>query len=125
MEAGVATRSCVELAETWLAGAYELVVEGWCQGHEACDSLGRAVAPESLRARSWSATGALTRVWRRSAEADEVVGLEAFARANLALTTATRALPGTWNDDPARRKSQVLDAMLAAVSLVRIPEIDA
>ena len=118
--------SCIELAESWLAASYELVAEGWCQGAEARDAFGAPVEPENRRARAWSATGALTRVWRSSDEVDDSARLEAFARANLALTAATRSVPSAWNDHPSRRKSHVLEAVLTAVSLVRLadPAVD-
>ena len=54
------------LVDEMLADAYELVLEGWCQGAEAQDEFGQPVEPSSASARRWSASGALTRVWERS-----------------------------------------------------------
>jgi DNA-binding beta-propeller fold protein YncE len=108
-----------ELAEYWLARAYELVEHGWCQGALARDGAGCPVAAESPLALAWSAPGALLRVWREAAEPDDAVGIAAFGRANLALTAAVRAIPAVWNDAPGRRRQAVLEALLAAVSLVR------
>lgn len=108
-----------ELAEDWLARAYELVEYGWCQGASATDASGRRIAAESSLARAWSAPGALLRAWRESAEDDDPLGIAAFARANLALTAAVGEIPAIWNDAPDRRQHVVLEAVLAAVSLVR------
>lgn len=119
MRASANASDPAELAECWLARAYELVEQGWCQGALARDGAGRSVAAESPRALTWSAPGALLRVWRDAAEPDDAVGIAAFGRANLALTAAVRAIPAVWNDAPGRRRQAVLEALLAAVSLVR------
>ncbi len=119
MRAPANGREPAELAECWLARAYELVEHGWCQGALARDGAGRPVAAESPLALAWSAPGALLRVWREAAELDDAVGIAAFGRANLALTAAVRAIPAVWNDAPGRRRQAVLEALLAAVSLVR------
>jgi hypothetical protein len=108
------------LAEEMLAAAYELVCTGWCQGAAARDEAGRPIAPESAFARSWSAPGALDRVWAKS-DQRFTEGLDAFQRANLALATATGDAPQFWNDADGRTLSQVLDAMAQAVHLVAGP----
>ena|SRR5829696_7142207 len=109
-----------DVAERWLADAYDLVARGWCQGATARAAGGTPVEPESADACEWSMTGALVRVWRLAEEADKVLGLAALGRANLALTAATGAIPGTWNDTPGRRQSHVLEAICEAVSLVSV-----
>jgi hypothetical protein len=114
--------TAADLAEAWLAQVYELVARGWCQGEVAVNEAGIAVEPDSRFARRWSATGALTRVWRRAA-VDDVVGLHALGRANLALMAAMNEIPKTWNDAPGRRQEHVLEAILWAVSLVRDPYV--
>jgi len=103
-------------AEQMLSDAYELVLSGWCQGMSAQDEMGRAIEPSSAFARSWSAAGALERVWRRADE-DEL-SLEAFERANLAFAAVVKESPQRWNDAPGRTRSQVLEALLDASSLL-------
>jgi hypothetical protein len=110
------------LAEEWLAAAFELVERGWCQGAAARDAFGDSVEPDRPAARSWSATGALTCVWRRSGVGDEP-GLGALQFANLALSAAVNDVPHVWNDMPQRRKEDVLDAFARAVSLVQDPAL--
>jgi hypothetical protein len=116
------TKTPEMLAEEWLAAAYELVERGWCQGAAARDAAGDSVEPDSAAARSWSATGALTCVWRRSDVGDEL-GLGALQFANLALSAAANRVPKLWNDMPERRKQDVLDAFARAVSLVQDPAL--
>ena len=105
------------LAEEMLADAYELVLSGWCQGAAARDEFGAAVEPASAGARSWSAPGALTRVWERSVERFGPA-LEAFQVANLALTAVVQDVPQTWNDSEDRTHWQVLDAIALAAQRV-------
>jgi hypothetical protein len=112
------SRSAEVLAEQMLASAHELVLCGWCQGMSAQDELGRAIEPSSAFARSWSAPGALERVWLRTLGGGDVV-LVAFERANLALTAAIKDVPQHWNDAAERTKEEVLDALLAAAALLK------
>jgi hypothetical protein len=116
------TKTPEMLAEEWLAAAYELVESGWCQGAAAQDASAESVEPDSPAARSWSATGALTCVWRGSGVGDEL-GLGALQFANLALSAAVNDVPNLWNDMPERRKQDVLDAFARAVSLVQDPAL--
>jgi hypothetical protein len=118
----IPTESPEILAERWLAAAYGFVESGWCQGAAARDDSGNPIKPESALARSWSATGALTRAWRESGRDDET-GLRALQFANLALSAAVHAVPTAWNDTPGRRQHEVLEALLDAVSLVRDPAV--
>jgi hypothetical protein len=101
------------LAERMLSDACELVISGWCQGRSAQDEMGRAIEPSSAFARSWSAAGALERVWRRTLVVDDV-SLEAFERANLALAAVVKDAPQRWNDAPGRTRAQVLEALAEA-----------
>jgi hypothetical protein len=117
------TASDAALAEEMLTAAYELVRIGWCQGAAARDESGRPIPPVSAFARSWSAPGALERVWARS-DQRFAVGLDAFQRANLALASATGDMPQLWNDADGRTLSQVLDAIAQAVHLVAGPPDD-
>jgi hypothetical protein len=107
------------LAERWLAESYELLQLGWCRHAQARDLSDRPVAPESPQARAWSAPGAVTRSWRLTCAVDGLTGLAGYMRANLALAAATGAAPTAWNDEEGRRKEQVLEAILEAVSIVR------
>lgn len=111
------SRDAGVLAEQMLASAYELILGGWCQGMSAQDALGRAIEPSSAFARSWSAPGALERVWRRMSLGDEVA-LPAFERANLALSAAIQDVPQCWNDAVDRTRDQVLDALVQASGLI-------
>jgi hypothetical protein len=111
------SRNAGALAEQMLADAYGFVLSGWCQGVSARDELGRAIEPSSAFARTWSAAGALERVWRR-ASGDEEVALGAFERANLALAAAVRDVPERWNDAGDRAKDEVLEALLNARRLL-------
>jgi hypothetical protein len=111
------SRDAGVLAEQMLASAYELILGGWCQGMSAQDELGRAIEPSSAFARSWSAPGALERVWRRRPLGDEGA-LPAFERANLALSATIHDVPQRWNDAVDRTKEQVLAALLQASGLV-------
>jgi hypothetical protein len=101
-------------AERMLAEAYELVYSGWCQGAPARDANGREIEPGSAFARSWSAPGALTRVWTRMHDRFED-SLPAFQRANLALTAVVGGAPQEWNDAEERTVREVLDALAEAV----------
>jgi hypothetical protein len=80
--------------------------------------MGRAIEPSSAFARSWSAGGALERVWRRALVEDDV-SLEAFERANLALAAVVKNAPQRWNDAPERTHAQVLEALIAAPQFLR------
>jgi hypothetical protein len=111
------SRNAESFARQMLADAFELVRSGWCQGASAQDEMGRAIEPSSAFARAWSASGALERVWRRKAPDDELA-LEAFERANLALTAAVGDMPARWNDGADCTKEQVLDAFSLAERLV-------
>jgi hypothetical protein len=106
------------LAERMLSDACELVMSGWCQGRSAQDEMGRAIEPSSAFARSWSAAGALERVWRRTLVGDDV-SLEAFERANLALAAVVKDAPQKWNDAPERTRAQVLEALIEAPRFLR------
>jgi hypothetical protein len=112
------SRSAESFARQMLADAFELVRSGWCQGMTAQDEMGRAIEPSSAFARAWSADGALERVWRRTALDDELA-LEAFERANLALTAAIGGVPARWNDAADCTQERVLDALSLAAGLVR------
>ena len=113
MAVGV-SRDAVASAERMLADAYELVLNGWCQGATAQDEGGRSIKPASAFARRWSAPGALERIWRR-ARGDEDDALAAYQRACLALAATVRDLPQRWNDVPGRRLDEVLDAVAMAI----------
>lgn len=115
------SRRVEALAEQMLCEAYELVLSGWCQGTDAQDELGRTIEPSSAFARRWSAVGALERVWRRLPGDDDLV-IEAFGRANLALTGAVRDVPQQWNDSQERTKDDVLVALDKARALVQSPD---
>jgi hypothetical protein len=116
------TPTGADLAEKWLAAAYDLVERGWCQGAAATDATGRPVAPDSAAARAWSLGGALTRSWREHG-ADDETGLSGFQLAHLALSAAVHEAPAVWNDTPGRRKGEVLEALVRAVSLVQDPAL--
>ena len=111
------SRNAESFAQQMLADAFELVRSGWCQGMSAQDEMGRAIEPSSAFARSWSATGALERVWKRST-LDAELALEAFERANLALAAAIRDVPSRWNDSYERTRQSVLEALMVAEHLV-------
>jgi hypothetical protein len=113
--------SCGELAERWLAEAYELVSSGWCAGM-AQDAVGGPCEPAAPIAARWSASGALAAAWQRSG-VDEVLALEALQRANLALTAVVNDVPQAWNDAFGRRQHEVAEALLHAVSLVNDPAL--
>jgi len=104
-------------AEEMLADAYELVLNGWCQGAAATDEYGEPVEPSSALARQWSASGALTRIWERH---DDPYGeaLEAFEAANLALAGVVHDSPQDWNDTAGRTLWEVLDALALAAHRV-------
>jgi hypothetical protein len=112
------SKDAESFARQMLADAFDLVRSGWCQGMSAQDEMGRAIEPSSAFARSWSATGALERVWRRTT-LDAEVALEAFERANLALAAAVGDVPRRWNDAVDCTKERVLDALSAAGRLVQ------
>ena len=101
------------LAEEMLVDAYELVLNGWCQGMAARDEFGEPVEPSSASARGWSAAGALARIWERS---DDRFGpaLDAFQVANLALAVVVGEVPQVWNDAEGRTQWEVLDALALA-----------
>jgi hypothetical protein len=105
------------LAGQMLSDAYELVVSGWCQGAGAEDEMGRTIEPSSAFARRWSVAGALERVWRRGT-GDPDVAIEAFERANLALSAACKGVPQQWNDEPERTQEEALVALVDAHSFL-------
>lgn len=80
---------------------------------------GSAVEPASPFARSWSPTGALQRLLERT-QVDPALALMAFQRANLALARAVGGAPDRWNDVPGRTRIQVEEALLDALSHVRL-----
>jgi hypothetical protein len=108
----VVREDVVAAAEHMLAEAYELVLNGWCQGTSAQDEEGRVIEPSSAFARRWSAPGALERIWRRAD--DHELMLDAYQRANLALAAVVRDVPQRWNDAAGRRLDEVLDSLAAA-----------
>jgi hypothetical protein len=110
------------LAEQMLTAAYDFVRSGWCQGAAALDECGRPIEPASAFARKWSALGALERAWQRAPE-EPGLALEAFECARLALTAAVNDVPQAWNDSPDRHESQVLSALVAAVSLLGVSAV--
>jgi hypothetical protein len=114
------SRRVEALAEQMLCEAYELILSGWCQGTDAQDELGRTIEPSSAFARRWSAVGALERVWRRM-PADDDLAIEAFGRANLALTATVRDVPRVWHDAEERTRDDVLVALDNARALVHSP----
>jgi hypothetical protein len=71
------------------------------QGASARDERGQTVEPASALARSWSASGALERVWRRS-DSDPNAALDAYEAAHLALAAAVAGVPQEWNDETDR-----------------------
>jgi hypothetical protein len=75
--------------------------------------MGRPIEPSSAFARSWSASGALERIWRRE-PGDADAALAAFECANLALAAAVKDVPQRWNDAPSRKRDDVLGALLDA-----------
>lgn len=103
----------LRLADEMLCEAYDLVLSGWCQGASARDGAGREVEPASASARSWSASGALERAWRRS-DVDPDLALAAFTRANVVLASVVSGVPQAWNDAEGRTVVQVLDALAEA-----------
>jgi hypothetical protein len=112
------------LVEELLVLAHEFVCEGWCQGSPAQDACDRPVSPASAFACRWSASGALERAWVRHDDRFGL-GLDAFGRANLALTAVTGDVPQAWNDAPGRTLPEVLDALAEAIQLVvGPPELD-
>jgi hypothetical protein len=117
----VTADASVRVAEHMLADAYELVLAGWCQGAGAKDAYERPIEPSSAFARSWSAPGALARVYTR-ATTDLDGNLDAFQRANLALAAVVHAVPQEWNDVEGRTIREVLDALAHAVQLLGEPE---
>jgi hypothetical protein len=117
----VTANASLRVAEQMLAEAYELVLAGWCQGAAGRDAYERPIEPSSAFARSWSAPGALARVYTRATT--ELDGdLDAFQRANLALAAVVRAVPQEWNDVEGRTIREVLDALAHAVQLLGEPE---
>jgi hypothetical protein len=108
------------LADEMLCAAYELVLSGWSQHASARDAAGNEVEPSSALARSWSATGALERVWRRGDPDPD--RLAAFMRANLALAAVVSDLPKVWNDADGRTLRQILDAIAEAADTTRRPD---
>jgi hypothetical protein len=117
------SRKLETLAEQMLSEAYELVLSGWCQGTTAQDEMGRAIEPSSAFARRWSAAGALERVWKRM-PLDEGINIEAFERANLALAAAVKDVPQRWNDRGGRTRTDVLDALEDARTLLLSPRVE-
>jgi hypothetical protein len=117
MTAAAAAARGTALVEQMLALAHELVREGWCQGTAARDASGRPVSATSAFATSWSAAGALERVWRRT-EDRFGPALDAFQRANLALAGSVGAVPQDWNDAEGRTVVEVLNALAEAQAAV-------
>ena len=111
------SRDVETLAEQMLSDAYELIVSGWCQGAGAEDEMGRSIEPSSAFARRWSVSGALERVWRRGTGHPDTA-LDAFERANLALSAACKGVPQKWNDEPGRTQEDALVALVAAHSFL-------
>ena len=109
-------------AKQILAGARELVYQGWCQGVDARDARGERCAPWHRDARSWSVLGALVASEGNDpdvrAHSSAAVAELGQAVALLAEAAGIRTLQA-WNDEPGRTRDEVLAAFDKALALLR------
>ena len=101
-----------------LRTAQELLGRGWTQGADARDRDGIPVPGWSERAVCWSLLGALVAVLEAQSEAtgdDAAISDLARACALLAETLDVGSLE-TWNDEPGRTQSEVIEAVRRAAS---------
>ena len=106
-------------AKTILVMARDLVRRGWTRINRAEDEDGRPVEPWSLRARRWSASGALEAAW--AALPNPELARAQLERARLALTAVVGDIDA-WNDAPERAQIQVAAAFTKAIELLESEE---
>jgi hypothetical protein len=100
-----------------LRRARDLVAFGWCQGADATDAEHRPAEPWSSRACYWSLLGALAAALDapREGRADSPA---LVAELRLALVGVSETISDwsleTWNDEPNRTQSEVVEMLNAA-----------
>jgi hypothetical protein len=88
-----------------------LVEQGWCQGTEARDANGHAIAVDASGAESWSLLGAL----QAAAFADPSMELHTISGAVAALAELiVDPSLANWNDSQGRTKLDVLNVLKGA-----------
>jgi hypothetical protein len=95
-----------------------LVAQAWCQGSDARDRDGTAVAAWDEQAVSWSLLGALVAVVERDAAAQGEIPLEQLAAVLYPLSDLvdTDSL-AAWNDDPRRSQAEVVGVLDRAAEM--------
>ena len=95
---------------------------GWTQGVDARGADGAAVDPWDERAASWSLLGAIVAVLERDARERGEMPLEELAAALYGLADVIECESlAVWNDDPARRREDVVAALVASEALYKAP----
>jgi len=107
----------VDVAKRLLLEARGLVERGWTQHADAHNERGEVVKSWSPDAVRWSLLGALVASFERISSASDGPAIAHLARActGLADTLDADSLE-EWNDEPERRKADVLAALDAAAA---------
>lgn len=104
-----------EVATIILTTARALIAKGWCKDSQARDADGLEVLPNDPSAKKFCVLGALDRCCVNNAE-----GLGSFRAAQELIREqiGTRSIT-EWNDNPRRRKREVLAVFDEAITRAR------
>jgi hypothetical protein len=102
-----------------LSRARSLILDGWCQGADARDAVGREVLPWSREAQAWSVLGALVGGDGVGRSQIGVIPILELGEAIVALGEAgdTHSLQA-WNDQAGRTQDEVLALFDRALAVV-------
>jgi len=108
-----------------LQGARRLIEMGWCQGAMARDADGRAVDPGSPTAIQFDPLGAIERAVLDLFRGDGRYLVQNYYKGFFAIASGlhTRAAIALWNDDPARRKEDILARFDLAIEQSSMPPV--
>jgi hypothetical protein len=108
-----------------LLGARHLIEAGWCQGATATDAQGRAVDPSFPTAVMFDPLGAIERAVLNLFQGDDRYWVQNYYKGfyTIAAGLHTHAAIAAWNDDPLRRKAEILASFDLAIEQSSIPPV--
>jgi len=108
-----------------LREARRLIAAGWCQGARARDDGGREVDPGSPEAIRFDPLGAIERAALNLFRGDGRYLVQNYYKGFFAIASGlhTRAAIALWNDDPARRKEDILARFDLAIEQSSMPPV--
>lgn len=109
-----------------LREARHLIEMGWCQGATARDADGRAIDPGLPTAIKFDPLGAIERAVLNLFQGDGRYLVQNYYKGFFAIASGlhTRAAIALWNDDPTRRKDEILarlDLAIEQSSMLPVP----